>query len=553
MTSILTQHITLRQLFLFSTIAVMLFFIPSFSYVGATTTATIPDFPVETVDLYINKHISGEDRGFELSDFLYRVVGEGIDAIVSHDTTIPLRPGTYTIEELAPSGFVKTDWRIGWYGQCESGSAYTTSITIEEGDLDHGILYCEADNQYRPEHGDDPDDPDDPDDTNATGTIAVSKVIVGTSTTPEQFSFIVNSGRSIAFENDGENIIEVASGTYAVTEVAATGYAISYSDTCSGTIVGGESVSCVITNTWDDEGGENGGGDDDVDTFMIIGYVWHDDNENTQWDGFQDEEEASTTEEELTGWTVEITNGSTTYSTTTDPTGYYYFEVPAGTWTITEVLEEGWSLITPVAGSFTVTVPEVVAQTFLDKIFAALIPTAHAAVLSTYGPYNFGNNESSGGGGGDDDDDDSSGGGSSSGSSGGGSVGPRCDLIELVSVNGEMQVVWETRYGKELILTENGIQIFTTTDNSVINDGAFVINPSANTEYEIIIHRYSRKDTCAVITDAPSGAVLGDQVAVVPVGAPAAGGGGSAPIPSPHGPFGIMLTALKSVRHGRFG
>lgn len=102
------------------------------------------------VDLYLNKQISGDDQGFELSDFSYHVYGGEIDAIVPHDSTVRLPIGVYTIEELVPEGFNKEDWRIGWYGQCESGDTFVTTITVDEGNVDHGTLYCEADNQYRP-------------------------------------------------------------------------------------------------------------------------------------------------------------------------------------------------------------------------------------------------------------------------------------------------------------------------------------------------------------------------------------------------------------------
>jgi len=104
-----------------------------------------------SVDLYLNKQISGDNQGFELSDFSYHVHGPNIDEIVPHDNFVSLPVGTYTIEEIVPDGFVKEDWRIGWYGQCESGDNYLTTITVEERHLDWGTLYCEADNQYRPD------------------------------------------------------------------------------------------------------------------------------------------------------------------------------------------------------------------------------------------------------------------------------------------------------------------------------------------------------------------------------------------------------------------
>lgn len=110
--------------------------------------------PTTTVDLYVNKHISGVSQGYEHSDFSYRITGNGFDIVAPHDSFTPLPEGTYTIEELVPEGFVKEDWRIGWYGQCEAGSDFSTTITIDEGNIDHGTLYCEADNQYRPGNND---------------------------------------------------------------------------------------------------------------------------------------------------------------------------------------------------------------------------------------------------------------------------------------------------------------------------------------------------------------------------------------------------------------
>lgn len=110
--------------------------------------------PGDTVDLHLSKAISGVSQGFALSDFSYRVTGNGIDVIVPHNHTTSLPIGIYTIEEIVPEGFVKEDWRIGWYGQCKRGSTFFTTIKIDEGNVDHGTLYCQADNQYRPDHGD---------------------------------------------------------------------------------------------------------------------------------------------------------------------------------------------------------------------------------------------------------------------------------------------------------------------------------------------------------------------------------------------------------------
>lgn len=139
--------------------------------------------------------------------------------------------------------------------------------------------------------------------------------------------------------------------------------------------------------------GDGDGGDNDPDTYRLEGYVWHDDNENLNWDeNFVPEQETFVkTEAPLAGWTVNITNGTRTLSTTTDATGFYYFEVPAGTWTITEVVQDGWDRTTQ--ESYVVTVPQVLTQNFIESVISFIIPTAYAAVLATYDGYDFGNNE----------------------------------------------------------------------------------------------------------------------------------------------------------------
>ena len=75
--------------------------------------------------------------------------------------------------------------------------------------------------------------------------------------------------------------------------------------------------------------------------YRIGGYKWEDEN----GDGFLDdaESESGTVESTLSGWTIYLTQGETVLSTTTDSTGYYYFDVPTGTWTVTEETVSGWT------------------------------------------------------------------------------------------------------------------------------------------------------------------------------------------------------------------
>ncbi len=143
-------------------------------------------------------------------------------------------------------------------------------------------------------------------------------------------------------------------------------------------------------------GGDEGEGD--FDTYRIEGYVWHDNNKNQEWEGFGDSLEEG--EESLAGWVVTITNGTTTLSTTTDATGKYFFEVREGTWTITGDVKNGWRGTT--VESYTVTVPEKKDEPEVSIVAAIkefFIPVAHAAVLGTYGPYNFGVDTAPNGGG----------------------------------------------------------------------------------------------------------------------------------------------------------
>lgn len=137
---------------------------------------------------------------------------------------------------------------------------------------------------------------------------------------------------------------------------------------------------------------ENGGGNNNDDTFRLEGYVWHDDNGNTIWEQ-EIHESPVAPESPQEGWTVRATNGTTTMSTTTDAFGYYYFVVPAGTWTITEDVQLGWQQTTsPTA--HVVIVPVLVTQSVIEKVLAYLVPTAHAALIDTISDLNFGNNES---------------------------------------------------------------------------------------------------------------------------------------------------------------
>lgn len=290
-------------------------------------------------------------------------------------------------------------------------------------------------------------------------------------------------------------------------------------------------------------------------TYLVFGYVWHDENENDEWDGYE-QEEPDYLEDELAGWTVEITNGSTTYSTTTDETGYYFFYVPAGTWTITEVGQEEWSQTFPNDNAGHVVevideemlITEVPTQSIFALIMSELIPTAHAQTPTTYGPFNFGNVAA---------DTTTTGGGGSSTGGGGGSAAPLCQEFTAVRSGNEVVLTWDTTRGTEMMIEVDGTEIYATTDNATTEEGSINVNYTGDVTYVLTVSRGSRSDDCEATIDSdgrggvPTPQVLGEQVSVVPVGAPNTGAGGALPlnIPTPS-PYVAALAIMAPRRHG---
>lgn len=75
---------------------------------------------------------------------------------------------------------------------------------------------------------------------------------------------------------------------------------------------------------------------------FITGYKFRDNNCN----GRQDPGDPY-----LQGWQIQVNGNGVSLSTTTDANGYYTFTVPAGTYTVSEVMQTGWSATTPTGGS----------------------------------------------------------------------------------------------------------------------------------------------------------------------------------------------------------
>ncbi len=88
----------------------------------------------------------------------------------------------------------------------------------------------------------------------------------------------------------------------------------------------------------------SGGGED---YGSISGHKFNDLNGNGEWDKDGDDPEPA-----LSGWTINLSNGDTDI---TDEDGYYSFtRLPYGTYTVSEVQQEGWTQTAPESFDFTV-------------------------------------------------------------------------------------------------------------------------------------------------------------------------------------------------------
>lgn len=225
-----------------------------------------------------------------------------------------------------------------------------------------------------------------------TGTIVIEKQTLPNG---NQTSFTFNpswSGTDFTLTDGAQSTTTgLTAGTYNVVESLPTNWtqtSVICSDGSPITAISlqaNEKVTCVFTNTQDGGGGN-------VLKYLVYGYVWHDKNESDIWEKGQPN--PADNEVDLDGWTVQITNGSVAYSTTTDQTGYYYFYVPVGTWTITEVLQAQWNQTFPNNTSHAVVVGNITLaeeQSLFASLMSYIFPNAFAQAPTTYGPYDFGN------------------------------------------------------------------------------------------------------------------------------------------------------------------
>lgn len=168
------------------------------------------------------------------------------------------------------------------------------------------------------------------------------------------------------------------------------------------------------------ENGNGSGNNGNGTYYRIKGYVWEDENADDDIDEG---------ESYLHDWTITITNGTTTATTTTDSNGYFFFDVEAGTWTLSAEGQANWNINYPESEHYDITVPEVsltqASPSFLTNLLA-MFTFSNVAMADTIvevaGDYNFGIVSAGGGGG-------STSGGSSSGGSSDGGSGPTPQVL----------------------------------------------------------------------------------------------------------------------------
>lgn len=337
-----------------------------------------------TYEFLLEKKISDNKptNPYTADEFSFNVSGYGnVSLTASTDdyasAIIMLPAGDYRVEEVGPDGFVEADWTVQWSGYgCDNGNGtvFETLMTVTPDDVSANV--CRADNQFRGE----------------------PEPILGCMD-PDALNY-----DPAAEEDDGSCEYENGGGDddAGCTDPDAENYNPDAEV---------DDGSC----TYDNGGGGGGGGGGNgtsTDQYRIQGYVWHDVDKNG--------EIATNTESYLSGWEVTATNGTTTMSTTTDETGFYYFDVDAGTWTVSETVMTSWTQSYPGNNMHVVTVPDG-SEVVLGFPFNLIFSVAHAAVVETFGDYNFGNYQTGDSGGGDGGGD--GGGGSSSGDDEGGISG----------------------------------------------------------------------------------------------------------------------------------
>nr|WP_175265962.1 SdrD B-like domain-containing protein [Methanothrix thermoacetophila] len=222
----------------------------------------------------------------------------------------------------------------------------------------------------------------------------ITKIIVDKVTDPsgstESFEFTGSwSGGTTFSLTDGADPYDsgqLEPGEYTVTEIVPDGWDLSSIEIDGDTDGGSTSTTSGSTATIDLDAGETirvtftntlkTGGQGKLD---VSGYKFNDLNGNGNWD---------TGEPGIEGWTIYLSDGTTTISTTTGSDGSYSFtNLPAGKYTITEEERAGWSRTLPAdLGSYEINFDGEEDRSVADQNFGnvqTVQPQAKLAITST--------------------------------------------------------------------------------------------------------------------------------------------------------------------------
>jgi hypothetical protein len=259
-----------------------------------------------------------------LGDFSF-TVNDGTPITLSSEGTalIPMAPGSYTAREVEAKGYT-----VAYGAHCGADG----SFTIAPGTT----TYCSMTNN------------------GIAPKITFIKEVVEPNGTFVDSNFTLRAG-SLTLQDAVET--EVTVGSYTLSEDGPEGsYTTLYSCDINGEEVVIDQNNPSITL---------GLGDEAVCVSIsadlsnaVSGTVWND----VDSDGVIDESEAL-----LAGWTVTITNGTTTISEITDNDGVFVFVVDPGAWTLTNESRDSWNRTFPQTGSYSFIVP-----TTLDYNFGVI-------------------------------------------------------------------------------------------------------------------------------------------------------------------------------------
>ena len=262
-------------------------------------------------------------------------------------------------------------WETFFVQDPETETVRTFEETFSATDITDATLYLASDNTFK---------------------VRINGVEIASSTYSNNFQTYSQKEYDVAsYLNDGDNTLEIEVTNPGTEDSVAKNNPAGVLYKLVVNTVGDE---CSITTEPEEEVTEDGGGGSD--TYEIFGFIWNDNGESggDYEDGVDDYRE---------GALVSIFDEESELyaTTTTDSSGRYSFFVPEGTWTVdetssdwdTEWTEEVSDDTDSDENTYTITVPAIVTQSengFFVSLMRTIIPTAHAAVLGNFGPYNFG-------------------------------------------------------------------------------------------------------------------------------------------------------------------